>query len=153
MPKYDKYHPNYGKLYPGIEKRPEILHALKRSDRKMEYMEVDLKQERFVQDQEAGTAGFLPSREDSYDRLQDEEHVQFAMDELTPEAVVVRREEIRLLRIALRQLEPEEYDLIQALYFKGMSERQLSKQTGIHYMTIHNRKAKVCEKLKKLMER
>ena len=106
----------------------------------MEYMEVDLKQERFVQDQKAGTAGFVPSREDSYDRLRDEEHVQFAMDELTPEAVVVRREEIRLLRIALRQLEPEEYDLIQALYFKGMSERQLSKQTGVPQQTINDRR-------------
>lgn len=153
MPKYDKYHPNYGKLYPGIEKRPEILHALKRSDRKMEYMEVDLKQERFVQDQEAGTVGFLPSREDSYDRLRDEEHVQFAMDELTPEAVVVRREEIRLLRIALRQLEPEEYDLIQALYFKGMSERQLSKQTGVPQQTINDRRRRAIGRLKDFFEK
>lgn len=153
MPKYDKYHPNYGKLYPGIEKRPEVLHALKRSDRKMEYMEVDLKQEKFVQDQEAGTVGFLPSREDSYDRLQDEEHIQFAMDEFTPEAIAVRREEIRLLWVALRQLEPKEYDLIQALYFKGMSERQLSKQTGIPYMTIHDGKHRILKKIKKFLEK
>jgi RNA polymerase sigma factor, sigma-70 family len=114
----------------------------------MEYMEVDLKQERFVQDQEAGTAVFLPSREDSYDRLQDEEYIQFAMDELTPEAIVVRREEIRLLWIALRQLEPEEYDLIQSLYFRGMSERKLSKQTGIPQQTINDRRRRAIDRLK-----
>ena len=47
MPKYDRYHPDYGRLYPEIQARPDVLSVLKKSDRKMEYMEVDIKQERF----------------------------------------------------------------------------------------------------------
>lgn len=33
---------NYENLYPGIEKYPDVLSYLKKSDRKMEYMEIDL---------------------------------------------------------------------------------------------------------------
>ena len=43
MAKRDKSHPDYTKLYPGAEIAPEVAQLLKRSDRKMEYMEVDLK--------------------------------------------------------------------------------------------------------------
>ncbi len=151
MPKYDQYHPNYKKLYPGIEDKPEILAALKKSDRKMEYIEVDLKSERFIQDQETGTAVFLPSREDSYDRLCDEEQAQFASSDLTPEAVVLHNEELRLLRAALMKLEPSDAELILALFYRGLSERQLSRETGVPYMTIHNRKVRVLKILKKIM--
>ncbi len=151
MPKYDQYHPNYKKLYPGIEDKPEILAALKKSDRKMEYIEVDLKSERFIQDQETGIAVFLPSREDSYDRLCDEEQAQFAFSDLTPEAVVLHNEELRLLRAALKKLKPADAELILALFYRGLSERQLSRETGVPYMTIHNRKVRVLKILKKIM--
>ncbi len=151
MPTYDQYHPNYKKLYPGIEDKPEILAVLKKSDRKMEYIEVDLKSERFVQDQETGAAVFLPSREDSYDRLCDEEQTQFASSDLTPEAVVLHNEELRLLRAALKKLKPADAELILALFYRGLSERQLSRETGVPYMTIHNRKVRVLKMLKKIM--
>ena len=45
------YYPDYEKLYPGIEKRPDILRVLRASDRKMRYMEKGLKSERSVWDQ------------------------------------------------------------------------------------------------------
>lgn len=38
MPRYNMYYPDYEKLYPGIEKRPDILRVLRASDRKMRYM-------------------------------------------------------------------------------------------------------------------
>ncbi len=151
MPKYDQYHPNYKKLYPGIEDKPEILAVLKKSDRKMEYIEIDLKSEQLVQNQETGVAVFLPSREDSYDRLCDEEQAQFASSDLTPEAVVLHNEELRLLRAALMKLEPSDAELILALFYRGLSERQLSRETGVPYMTIHNRKVRVLKILKKIM--
>ena len=47
MAKNDQYHPDYMKLYPGIEDRPDVLRVLKKTDRKMEYMEVEIKQEKF----------------------------------------------------------------------------------------------------------
>ena len=97
MPKYDRYHPDYGRLYPEIQARPDVLSVLKKSDRKMEYMEVDIKQERFSYDPEGKVADLLPSREDPYDRLIEEEHHQFALDEPTPENVLLHEEELHML--------------------------------------------------------
>lgn len=59
MAKNDQYHPDYKKLYPEIELRPEILTVLKRSDRKMEYIDVDLKTERFIYRPKAKIAVFF----------------------------------------------------------------------------------------------
>lgn len=151
MPKYNPYNPDYKRLYPGIEARPEILEVLKTSDRKMKYIEVELKATRFVQNQEAQTVSFLPGREDSYERLCDDEKAQFAAGDLTPEDVAIQKEELRLLRLALKKLEPADAELIQALFYRGLSERQLSQETGIPYMTIHNRKVRVLKILKKII--
>ena len=57
MPQYHTYYPNYEKLYPGIEKRPDILRVLRASDRKMRYMEWQLQTERFVEAQSGNLAG------------------------------------------------------------------------------------------------
>lgn len=119
MPKYDKYHPDYGRLYPEIQARPDVLSVLKKSDRKMEYMEVDIKQERFSYDPEGKVADLLPSREDSYDRLIEEEHHQFALDEPSPENMLLQEEELHLLRAALLLLTAEEKELIDALFYSS----------------------------------
>ncbi|MGN0663461.1 MAG: hypothetical protein ACI4L5_00135 [Negativibacillus sp.] len=41
-------------------------------------------------------------------------------------------------------------ELIQALFYDNLFERELSKKTGFHNMTIHNKKVRI---LKKLMEK
>ena len=146
MAKYDPYHPDYKKLYPGVEISPEILAVLKKSDRKMKYIEIDLKTERFVHNQEEETAVFLPSREDSYDRMCEDDHTQFAAGEASPEERLLHSEKLQLLRAALRELEPDEAELIQALFFEGLSERRLSKRAGIPQRTIHDRKKKILTK-------
>ena len=56
------------------------------------------------------------------------------------------------LRRCLALLSPSERELIHAIYFEGLSERQLSKRTGIHHMTLHSRKIKILAKLKTLMD-
>lgn len=45
-----------------------------------------------------------------------------------------------------------EQELIQEIYFNQLSERKLSKKTGIHYMTLHDRKIRIIRKLRKMME-
>ena len=138
MPKYDRYHPDYGRLYPEIQARPDVLSVLKKSDRKMEYMEVDIKQERFSYDPEGKVADLLPSREDSYDRLIEEEHHQFALDEPSPENMLLQEEELHLLRAALLLLTAEEKELIDALFYfrpvpapTGMGTKQGGRPTEI----------------------
>ena len=152
MSQRDKYNPDYKKLYPGIEIRPEIMEVLEKSDRKMEYMELDLKTETFVYDADTKIARFLPSREDSYDRLLDEDQ-QFATSEDSVEMVTVRKTQIQRLRQVLSLLEPEEAALIHTLYFENVSERQLAKQSGVPLMTINCRKQKILGKLLKMMEK
>lgn len=152
MSQRDKYNPDYKKLYPGIEISPEILEVLEKSDRKMEYMEVDLKTETFVYDADRKIARFLPSREDSYDRLLGEDQ-QFATSEDSVEMVTVRKTQIQRLRQILPLLEPEEAALINTLYFENVSERQLAKQSGVPLMTINCRKQKILGKLLKMMEK
>lgn len=151
MAKRNQYHPNYKKLYPGVELTPEVLACLRTTDRKMEYAEVDLKVERFVQDQERGVAVFLPSREDSYDRLLEEDR-QFVQDELSPEAAVLHADELRRLRLCMALLSEYEQGLIRALYFEGLSEPALSARMGISQQLINYRKQKILGKLKKLLE-
>ena len=104
MARRDKYHINYEKLYPGIEIPPEVLSVLRKGDRKEEYQEVDLKQERFVYDPETKTAHFIPGREDSYERLVEDEKRQFSNEDPTPEEHLMRSIENELLRQAVALL-------------------------------------------------
>ncbi|MGN0663458.1 MAG: sigma factor-like helix-turn-helix DNA-binding protein [Negativibacillus sp.] len=57
---------------------------------------------------------------------------------------------IEKLRKCLNTLSDGERELIQALFYDNLSERELSKKTGFHNMTIHNKKVRI---LKKLMEK
>ena len=57
------------------------------------------------------------------------------------------------LRKCLPMLTNQEMDLIDGLYFQGLSEHQLSAETGIPQRTIHDRKVLILRKLKKLMEK
>ena len=151
MSSHDKYHPNYKELYPGIQNRPEILDTLKKSDRKMEYMEVDLKRGTFIYDGEKQIAKFIPSREDSYDQMVSED-VQFVADETSVEMIVIRRIQIQKLRQVLPLLEPEEYAMVNKVFFEGTSVRKLAKQSDIPHMTLQNRLNRILEKLKIMME-
>lgn len=152
MAQNDRYHPDYKKLYPGIESRPDILSAMKKSDRKMEYIEVDIKTEHLVRKRKNNITILQPSREDSYNRMIEDEEMQFPSDEPTPETVIIHSEELHSLREALLKLEPDEKELIYALYFDGLSERRLSEKTGTPCMTIHDRKIKILVKLHKFLE-
>ena len=111
MAKKDQYHPDYEAIYPGIEKYPEILNTLKRSDRKMEYMEIDIKQETFVYNAEKRIARIQPSREDSYERLTESQY-QFSSNDKSPEDEVLKKSQYDELHKVLDQLTSDERRLI-----------------------------------------
>lgn len=141
---------NYQKKYPDLS--GEIIEVLEKSDRKMEYQQYDLKIERYRIDYAKGTVTYLPSREDSYERLL-EENRQFAADAEGVEDAAVKAVMIEQMLDCLKLLTTEQQELITELFFRDKSERQLSAETGIPYMTIHDRKVKILGKLKKLMEK
>jgi DNA-directed RNA polymerase specialized sigma24 family protein len=140
---------NYREKYPGLS--DEVIDVLEKSDRKMEYQQYDLKVERYRIDCTKGTVAFFPSREDSLDRLLEGKR-QFADDTEVVEDTAVKTVMIEHMLDCLKLLAPEEQKLINELFFRGKSERRLSAETGIPYMTIHDRKVKILRKLKKLME-
>jgi DNA-directed RNA polymerase specialized sigma24 family protein len=141
---------NYREKYPDLS--DEIIEVLEKSDRKMEYQQYDLKIERYRIDSLTGIVTYLPSREDSYERLL-EENRQFAADAEGVEDAAVKAVMIEKMLAYLKRLTPKEQELITELFFRSKSERQLSAETGIPYMTIHDRKVKILYKLKKLMEK
>lgn len=141
---------NYREKYPGLS--DEIIETLEKSDRKMEYQQYDLKVERYRIDLNKGTVTYIHSREDSFDRLL-EENRQFASDAESVEDAAVKAVMIEKMLNCLKLLDPEEQELITELFFKDKSEHQLSAETGIPRMTLHDRKARILGKLKKFMEK
>lgn len=141
---------NYREKYPSLSN--EIIEFLKKSDRKMEYQQYDLKVERYKIDYNTMTVKYFPSREDSYDRLLDEDK-QFKMESESIEDIVVKSVMIEGMMACLKTLPKEEQNLIYELFFYGKSEHQLSAEIGIPRMTLHDRKVKILRKLKKLLEK
>lgn len=61
-----------------IEVSSEVYDTYMKNERKARYFSEDLKREKIIVNQEEETVAFIPSREDSYDRLKNENNVQFA---------------------------------------------------------------------------
>lgn len=56
------------------------------------------------------------------------------------------------LHRCLAALDEPDRQLIHALYFEGLSEREYSKKIGMHHMTIHSRKVAILRALKKMIK-
>ena len=56
------------------------------------------------------------------------------------------------LRKSLPMLKAEEQELICALFFQRLSERELAAKTGIPQRTINDRKRRILAKLKEFLE-
>lgn len=143
-----KYRPNYAALYPCVHISDEALSVLKKSDRKMEYQEYDLKVERPVRNVKRLIVALLPAREDSLERLIVAD-VQFASDAYTPEEVIEAREGVSELYRCLDLLNSDERALIDSLFFKGLTEREYATRIGLSQKTINKHKHQALRKLRK----
>ncbi|MEE0709760.1 MAG: sigma-70 family RNA polymerase sigma factor [Gemmiger sp.] len=123
--------PEYGQY---VEVTDEVYMAYTQGDRKMRYFENDLKTERFVLGKEGQVERVIPSREDSLDRLMDENAQQFPHEE-SVENTVLHKLEVDKLHTALAMLTPEEQALIQALFFEEKTERQYAEELGVYFRT------------------
>ena len=135
-----------------VEVTDEVYMAYTQSDRKMRYFENDLKTERFVLGKEGQVVKVIPSREDSLDRLMDENAQQFPGDEESVENTVLHKLEVDKLHTALAMLTPEEHALIQALFFEERSESEMAVELGISQPAVYKRKVKILKKLKLFLE-
>ena len=104
----------------------------------------DLKTEKFQKE----TATFLPSREDSYERLLEKDK-QFAASGQPVEEQAVSSVWLEEL---LQHLSSDERIILHKLYFEDKSERIVSMELGISKTALHQRKVKLLQKLKNFLE-
>jgi hypothetical protein len=137
-----------------VEVSKELYEVYAGAERKLEYMELDLKRDRVFQDadgkavrDENGQPIVLPEREVSLEKLIDEDW-DYPSAEALPEDEVAGRLEIKDLRRYLGLLTNSERELVAALFFEGLTEREYAKQLGISKTALHARKIKVLDKLK-----
>jgi RNA polymerase sigma factor (sigma-70 family) len=141
--------PDYKKMYP--EAGEEVIAVLRTTERKMQYQEYDLKTEQTVINQEDQTITTIPSREDSLERLAEQE-VQFAADTEGVEETVLRRLQYAQLHKAISLLSDDERELVDRLFFQGQTEREAAAEMGIYRNAVHKRKNRILEKLKNFLE-
>lgn len=142
--------PNYRKMYPTASE--EVIAVLRQGERKLQYQEYDLKTERFVLDETKQVAFFIPSREDSLERLMDAE-IQFVDPDTNVEEEVIRKLMVQKLRVSLSLLTTEEYELILALFFENKTEREYAENLGVYHNAIHKKKLRILQKLKIILEK
>ncbi len=131
----------------------DVYHAYWHYTEKEKYFMNKLKQEKFFCDQEQSMAKFIPSREDSLDRLLEME-TQFAdtASEI-PDEAIDKAEILRKLPAALATLTEEELMLIQELFYLERTEREVSKAHNMAKTTLHREKERILAKLKRSMEK
>lgn len=122
----------------------QVYRAYQHYERKEEYFSYDLKTEKFQKE----TATFLPSREDSYERLLDKDK-QFAASGVSVEEQAVSSVWLAAL---LQRLSEDEKEILYKIYFEEKSERIVSAEMGISKTALHQRKVKLLQKLKNYLE-
>ena len=142
--------PDYKKMYP--EAGEEVISLLRTTERKMQYQECDLKTEQTIVSQKDQTVTTIPSREDSLERLAEQE-VQFAEEAESVEETALRKLQYEQLHKALSLLPDDERELIDRLFFQGQTEREAAECMGIYRNAVHKRKNHILKKLKKFFEK
>lgn len=135
-----------------VEVSEEVYTAYMKGDRKIRYFESDLKTERTILDKDGHVIRIIPSREDSLDRLMDDNAAQFADQHESVEDEVFRKLSIEQLYKALARLNEAEQRLVYALFFSGQTEQQFGQALGITQQAVHKQKDKILRKLKFFLE-
>ena len=151
MPMNKKYHPDYRALYPSVDISPIVMAALKKSDRKMEYIEWELKHPRVRRNRKGEIIRVLPPREYSLEYLQ-ERNQQFMGTARSPEELYLAAEHRRQLRHCLAKLDRRDRRLLDMIYHDNLTERECADKLGISQKTVHKRKRGILCKLLKMME-
>lgn len=136
-----------------IEVTDAVYDAYMKGDRKIRYFENDLKTERVLMDTDGHIRQIIPSREDSLDRLMDDNAEQFTDHHESVEDMVLRKISAEKLYQALAELSEKERELIVALFFEEKTERELAAVFGISQPAVHKQKNKILKKLKTFLKK
>ncbi len=131
-----------------VEVSDEIYEILKKLDRRIKYIECDLKETRYIINQEKATVKEIPAREDFLDRLT-ALGLDFA-DRTTNfrESVIDKI----MLDQALEKLSDEERYLITQLFYFGRTERELAAELQQTQQNINKIKQHIFCKLYEILK-
>ena len=132
-----------------VEVSDEVYKILRKWDRRIKYVEHDLKETRYIIDQKKETVKEIPSREDSLDRLTD---LGFDFENRTADFRETVSDKI-MLEQALEKLSDEERYLITQLFYFEKPVQELAAEQNVTCQTINYRKRKILTKLRELIEK
>ena len=115
--------------------------------RREKYMENDIKVGRTHVDLKSGVTTFIPSKEDSIQRLMDQGK-DFS-DGQAIEDIICDKAMLFILKDAITELNHKEQELIDDLYYKNLTVRQAAEKENISHVAIVKRHKKILEKIKK----
>lgn len=136
-----------------IEVTNEVYIAYTKGQRKMKYFEKDLKVEHVFKDKNGNITGVIPSREDSLERLMNDNSIQFYDVSKSVECSAQINDDIENLHIAMQELTSEELNIIKMLFYDEMAERDTAKILGISQAAVNKKKHRILKKLKKIIKK
>jgi len=77
---------------------------------------------------------------------------EFIDNSQNPESIFAECDKIKALYSAMSMLSDLDKQLLQALFFDGLTEREYAELTGVFRNAVHKRKVRILAKLKKIME-
>lgn len=135
-----------------IQVSKEVYQEFMRAEEKERYFMRRLKKGRFLVDSEQQTVTYIPSREASYEQLL-EENWDFPSPGETVDDTAVKAYLLEKLQEALHSLSDEEMTLIQELFYLEKTEREVCAALNVAKSTLHDRKARILEKLREQLEK
>ena len=132
-----------------VEVSDEVYKILRKWDRRIKYVEHDLKETRYIINQKKETVKEIPSREDSLDRLT---ALGFDFENKTADFRKSVTDKI-MLEQALEKLSDEDRYLITQLFYFEKPVQELAAEQNVTCQTINYRKRKILTKLRELIEK
>ena len=130
----------------------EVYREYYRAENKERYFMGRLKKGHTTVDPDTQQIQYIPSREVSYEQLLEQDW-QFAAPDASVEDKVVRSDMLEKLEAVLHSLSAEELALLETLFYLEKTEREVAGLYDVSQNTIHYRKSRLLDKLKKMMEK
>lgn len=131
----------------------EVYEVYTKGNRKNKYFIDDLKKEKIIVNQDEEKVRFIPSREDSYERLTCECEKEFADLSECTEDEAMKNLMIEKVREALGILSETETKIVYGLFFEGKTGKLIAKDLNVSEMAISKRKRTILKKLRKHLEK
>lgn len=135
-----------------IKVSKEVYQEYKRTEEKENYFMKRLKKGQFITDLDKQMVNYIPSREESYEKLLELRH-EFPSSEESVENIAWKSYLLEQLEVALHTLTDEEMALISELFYLEKSEREVCASLNMAKTTLHYRKNRILEKLRKQIEK